>query len=468
MNRNRLCIRIANEELSFGKISKSYFILFLNPIIAFILVMSLVGIENGLAQNEPESLQLNQKKSVSQACDRLSHCGEGEIKEGNVCILEHHMYKQKDPETGNPRTSEYMNDFNQTYSCPPDSLVYFTKDINEILTGLDDVAERCVKIKRLYLSGHGVPGSLNNGLNKGNIGQLRDHSCLMADNPIVDLAGCNAGRGCSGKFFMQKAAEALFHNTEGTVIAPNVTTYIVEGSGIDEMNISRKLGENYAKVPFGYNALTYRPPPPEPLQTTWENLDNRTNYQDTVMAGLAESTPDEHATLREACVDTVESLIEDIREVENLYRSEGICKPLLECANSPYDAMLSQAEKAAKTLERSRPSNLGIHLKLSTNYHYGLKEIHERLLGCDYQCDRYRDRYRHRQRSRNRIRNRMRNRNRDTCAHERYSCVSRNNEGECAQKYTAGCDLKDYFLPRNITMFPARRSLRKLNHQGIE
>ena len=324
---------MANKCLSFGRISKSHPIFFLNPIIVFVLVV-LLGIENdGLAQTT--SATSNTESTSSQTCEKLSHCSDNEIKEGNVCVLEPHMFNFQNPNTDSIGTSGYISDLNQTYSCPPDSLVYFTRDINKIMEGLDDVAERCVKIKRLYLSGHGLPGLLGNGLNKSNINQLRGYSCLMADNPIVDLTGCNTGRKCAGKFFMQKTAEALFHNTKGTVIAPNVNFYMVEGVGVDKMGIFRNPGESYTESPFGYNSLTYRPPPPRPPQTTWEQLDNRTNYQDTIMAGLAESRSDEHTSLKEVCVDTIESLIEDIRKVENHYKKEKICQPLLECAEPP-------------------------------------------------------------------------------------------------------------------------------------
>ena len=467
MNQSKSYIGIANKQLSFGRISKLHFIISLNLIIAFILVV-LFGIENGLAQTA--SITSNTESTSSQTCEKLSHCSDNEIKEGNVCILEPHMFNFQNPNTDSIGTSGYISDLNQTYSCPPDSLVYFTRDINKIMEGLDDVAERCVKIKRLYFSGHGFPGHLANGLNKSNINQLRDYSCLMADNPIVDLTGCNTGRKCAGKFFMQKTAEALFHNTKGTVIAPNVNFYMAEGVGFDKMGIFRNRGESYTESPFGYNSLTYRPPPPRPPQTTWEQLDNRTNYQDTIMAGLAESRSDEHTSLKEACVDTIESLIEDIRKIEDHYKKEKICQPLLECADPPYNAILSRAEKAAGVLERSRPSNSAIQLELSTNFHYALKEIHERLLSCDYQCDRYRSRYRNRYRGGTRIRNRNRNGNgnRNRCAHESYSCVSYNDEGRCVQKYTAGCSLGDYFLPQNTSFFSKGRPLRQLDQQGVE
>ena len=55
---------MASEDLNFGRIGKPHPILFLNPIIAFVLVV-LVGIESGLAKSESDSrLQFNQKRST--------------------------------------------------------------------------------------------------------------------------------------------------------------------------------------------------------------------------------------------------------------------------------------------------------------------------------------------------------------------------------------------------------------------
>ena len=370
--------------------------------------------------------------TLSQACDKVSHCNEGEIKEGNVCIIESGMHELRG------QSREYSDNYVANYTCPNqegvDTLTYFIAeddqdDINGILKKLDEVAQRCTKIKRLYLSGHGAPGALANGLNRNNVSRLEPYSCLMADDPIVDLAGCSAGKGCSGKLFMQKAAEALFHNTTGTVIAPNVDTlFRVE------------LGA-YTEERLAYNSLTFTPPPPEPPPSTWKKIGNREriSYQQGIMEGIIqEQQQDEHATIEDQCIDDMSKMINQVHSNEELHRSEETCEPLIECSRQPYTSVTSSARRKISFLENSRSRDRYTRRyflnSVADNYD-NLKRINRKLV----QCDR--------------------------------TCTRRNGRRECERigyrrghTPKTGCRLGDYFLP-----YPGRqtRSLRNSGSQGL-
>ena len=321
--------------------------------------------------------------SPPQECDKLSHCSEDEIKERHVCIIESGMHMLVG------RSLEYSNNYVATYNCPNqegvDTLTYFVAeedqdDVNGILEQLSDVAQRCTKIKRLYLSGHGVPGSLANGLNRDNVNHLSDYSCLMADNPIVDLAGCSAGKGCSGKLFMQKTAEALFHNTTGTVIAPNVDTWFTTGIG------------SFTDEHLAYNSLTFTPPPPSPPQATWKKIGNREriSYQKGIMEGIIqEEQPDEHATIEDQCIDDMSEMVDLIHSNEELHRSRGTCEPLIGCPRQPYAGIISSSKRHIRSLENTRFRNRYTHrsfLNLVANNYDNLKRIDEKLFQCDRTC----------------------------------------------------------------------------------
>ena len=280
------------------------------------------------------------------------------------------------------------------YTCPPDSLIFFTRNedgINGILNVLDDkVAQGCNKIKRLMLTRHGSPGRHGDVLNRNNVGGLKPYSCLMADNPIVDLTGCNAGKGCSGKLFMQRTAEALFHNTKGTVISPNQTVAVIF-PGDDSGRIHRKRerlfgldhdiekhskGDVYTEQSFGYNSLTYTPS--SPPQATWEKLDDGGNYKDTIMESLIDSKPDEYATLKDACIGEITKLANAIDNETKAHKDRKTCKPLLECDPPPYRGTTIMARSTANSLRRSN-----YWFSKAANYYDSLLTIKYKLKRCD-------------------------------------------------------------------------------------
>ena len=409
----------------------------------------------GTFDNSESTLPTNEN---DQRCDKLKHCTE--VKEGNVCIIESGQHKLIG------RSIEYSNDYVATYTCPKDSLTYFIEDktnINGILDALNNVAgEHCTKIKRLYLSGHGVPGSLANGLNKDNVSQLKDYSCLMADNPIVDLTGCNAGKGCAGKFFMQKTAETLFQNTQGTVISPNVTTYFGHNVGL------------WSNRNFAYNSLTFTPPPPEPSQTNWEQLNNpvafrntRTesdSYQDTIIAGIL-GKPIEDKSLPDECIDEIrEKQRAVIREMSPAI--ERGCKPLIQCTRRvagkvihPFSKLLDQSRlwTRARSASGMRGYNQSSTFEQATRVIDQLDTVHKQLKD----CGRYLVGH---------VISRPPDEN--SCIHPitldhrcasciRFSQTQRTLRGEkkCVETYREGCDITDYFLlPNTPTATTRNRS----------
>ena len=145
------------------------------------------------------------------------------------------------------------------------------------------------------------------------------------------------------------------------------------------------------------------------------------------MAGLAESKPDEHATLKDQCVGDINDLRDRIRSDEGYFRREGTCKPLMNCASPPYNGILSRAERMTRNFERSRSRRVTTsHFVNESIRYYGiLDKISLKLTLCGGVCDRD---------------------DTNECVSEHYSCVRYGGEG-CVQKYTTGCNLSDYFLP---------------------
>ena len=395
--------------------------------------------------NESETILPN-----DQTCDKLNHCTE--VKEGNVCIIESGMHKLI------RRSIEYSNSYVATYVCPEDSLTYFIEDktnINGILNALNNVAgEHCTKIKRLYLSGYGTPGSLANGLNKDNVSQLKDYSCLMADNSTVDLSGCSAGKGCAGKLFMQKTAEALFQNTQGTVISPNVDVWF----GID-------VG-NYSDISFAYNSLTFELQPPEPPQTNWEKLENRVaarssrnesdSYQDTIMAGIL-GEPIEDKSLPDECIDEIhEKQMAVIEEMKSAIKRG--CTPLTKCTRRvggkilhPFSRLLDQGElwMRAGSASGRRGYNRSSTFSQAAKVVDQLDTVHKQLKECGMYCMGF-------------VISRVGN-NSNSCP-DRVSCMEfsqtyRGNK-QCREIYREGCSITDYFLPRIQSTATHRRANR--------
>ena len=120
---------------------------------------------------ETESVQASTDHIVKapETCEQLKHCDgstlDKTIREGSICILERGMH------------SRLLSDQTHAmYSCPqqpPLKGTYFTSRISDIISALADVAQKCIKISRLFFKGHGIPGLLENGLNRNNVEALR-------------------------------------------------------------------------------------------------------------------------------------------------------------------------------------------------------------------------------------------------------------------------------------------------------
>ena len=360
---------------------------------------------------ETESMQASTDHvaRVPETCEQLRHCDgstpDRTIREGSICIIERNMF---------PNISGSSDQTNALYSCPqepPNQGTYFTKNIGQILNSLDDVGKRCIKIKRLYFSGHGHPGTLANGLNRNNTEQLKPYSCLMAEDAIVDIHGCSAGKSCAGKLFMQSMAENLFQDKKGTVISQNINTHFVAKQKMEVESISRggsKPGEpirvsgaytgrkivvgaeHIAREPFAYNQLEYNPS----SSSNWNQLDSLGNYRDTIMTGLAESRPDEHQTIKDACLSDLGETIEDIYELERRIENGRTCSSLGTGCRTLYRGFVDKAKSSLEAYRRDPVQEFGTEdYQRLANHHLFLFDIHETLMQChggenitDYDC----------------------------------------------------------------------------------
>lgn len=334
----------------------------------FLLIIGFV-LNESWAKNETLHSAVVPSGNASEACEKLKHCDgstpQKTIKEGPICILEPGMFNH----------FNVSDNIHALYACPSESIsIFFTGNMNQILEALDNVAQSCTKIKRLFFKGHGLPGSLANGLNRNNIEQLKPYSCLMAEDSTVDINGCNPGEGCSGKLFMQKMADTLFQDKNGTVIAPNTTTYFAYGS---------TGGVSFAMEAFAYNELRYRPSSSSPLD--WNQLSSRGNYRTQIMgedareimvrAGRARQ--DEHKTLEEACRTSIHQTIENIRHQETVIRNEETCPSFRQCRNPPYNKRINDI------VGRLRPSLFDDSLleSIANDYDF-LKDWDNKLRQC--------------------------------------------------------------------------------------
>ena len=309
--------------------------------------------ENPSSQQSAQNVTSSQQ---GQTCEKLSHCDPDEIRVADVCFFQRRMMFDYYEGGGSSNTSV-------SELCPPDEgdpeILHFKFYVNRgsvdtLFEKLDEVANRCVRIRSLYFITGGYSGSTGIGLNNRNVTGLSSYSCLMTENAIVDLSGSPIGKGCTGKLLMQRVAENLFQNKPGTVISPNQTVVSRIGVQATARPSLAPSMVNVTRGAFGYNELRYTPRASGSPQLSWRNLDNTsTSYRDTIMRGLAtEARPDPHSTLQEACKHNIEETIASIRRRQNeLTDNRGRECPILKhCRRTPYNNVIREARSVASRL----------------------------------------------------------------------------------------------------------------------
>ena len=305
---------------------------------------------------------------IGARCQKLRHCDQDQMKETSVCILQKNMDSLWFfPESGQ-LSDEHKHTLNSFFSCPPSVKSEDIHRLNpsesttNITNILDGYARNCTMIKKLYLKTEGSSGSTAIGLNHSNLKDLSDYGCLMADNAEIEFDGGSIGKGCSGKVFMQGIGEVFFQQTSGTVIAPKTTwsstgvNFSDQSGLISLMNRDARIRSAIGGLRSGsrgilrgkvqvnnlagrYNQVSVTPRLPGPPQLRWRTHSNRP--RNPLTAGLSESKTSEHATLKEACRDSIKEELDSLTYRERLARANG-CKKLTECRQAPYHTDLEK------------------------------------------------------------------------------------------------------------------------------
>ena len=232
------------------------------------------------AQDQTSGSPTNSSEGSSQTCEKLSHCAEDEIRRVAVCI-----YNGIDSSRPCP-----------VYTRPPINLKYFARNMNEVLEALDKVASRCVKIWVLNFQTLGIAGGTNIGIHHTNINRLQPYQCLMTDDVVIRFLrgaddknyGWPIGRGCSGKFFMQKFYQTLISDEEKG-------RYYVSGQALRGLP-----SKEYLRI------------------TPW------------VLLGCQRDIPEQITNIRE-------------RQFELSDNKGRECRMLTECRETPYNSVIEQA-----------------------------------------------------------------------------------------------------------------------------
>ena len=225
---------------------------------------------------------------------KLSHCDPEDMRRADVCIVQSnlnyrnvggYLRKVETPQRVNVADHESL-----IYACPQDTrrmqrnnivlvrnVVTDNTNIDQLLQQLDQVADRCLKIRGLYIRGNGGSAGVTGvGLNRDNVDRLKEYSCLIEENAKIELYASYTGRDCSGQVFMQQVAENLLQGKPGRIKAPrgNLNVNFGGGRGITVTNQERRqerleYSQPYFTVPYGpsgdysrggFSELEYRSP----------------------------------------------------------------------------------------------------------------------------------------------------------------------------------------------------------------
>ena len=247
---------------------------------------------------------------TQQTCQKLSHCEPDEIRTAYVCIL--------------GRVGSFSD-------CPDSSSTPLIVDLRYrirsssspklILDKLDNVADRCLKIAKLYFITRGYSGYMGIGLNNSNVNELKPYSCLMRERDYyssVTILGSPIGKGCSGRFFMQQMAENLF-------------------SGRDHLgHVVASLGNNTGME------LRYFPSNADgsKKESTWV-------HRQRINRGIEGNRNNDvdRRNLQKFCQDDIQRQIRNIRnrqfELTDLKGRE--CPKLNQCRRTPYNDVIRNA-----------------------------------------------------------------------------------------------------------------------------
>ena len=201
---------------------------------------------------DPASSAESSRQTTSQApsatsntCQqKLSHCDPEDIRLADVCFVQSNLNYNMSRRLRR-RESRFLRvpieDFLEEerlkdliYACPQDTrrrqrnnivlvrnVITDNTSIDQLLQQLDQVADRCLKIRGLYIRGNGGSAGVTGvGLNRDNVDQLKNYSCLIEENAKIELYASYTGRNCSGQVFMQQVAENLLQGKPGTIKAP--------------------------------------------------------------------------------------------------------------------------------------------------------------------------------------------------------------------------------------------------------
>ena len=114
----------------------------------------------------------------------------------------------------------------------------------EIRQKVIEIANRCKRIKFLFIASHGANGLVAIGdetLDSSNVSSvLGGLDCAMAKGAAVEFGGCNVGRGCRGDDFMVETARLLLPKG-GSVKAPTHYATGLPGTPRFSLNLTSQI-----------------------------------------------------------------------------------------------------------------------------------------------------------------------------------------------------------------------------------